>query len=219
MKKLILLTLVLPVLVAAQCVGPCLTPTLSPTTALPGQSVTLSVNLSGQGLNAFQWDVSAGSLNGATPVIGPSAVALVPKVLKFNSADGRSVIVGQDAAGNSNSTQTGVVATQVFTVPASASAGTVTVGLSGAVGASVAGTTVPMTVGSPATLTIGAALPPPNPLDLNGDGVVNNLDFGLAMNQALGITPCTTADFSGPTLGVKDGKCDVTDLVFLAKQI
>jgi hypothetical protein len=42
--------------------------------------------------------------------------------------------------------------------------------------------------------------------DLNGDGVVNNLDVQLAINQALGISPCTNADL------LQTGQCSVMDV-------
>jgi hypothetical protein len=42
--------------------------------------------------------------------------------------------------------------------------------------------------------------------DLNGDGVVNILDVQLAVNQALGITPCTSGDVNS------DGVCNVIDV-------
>jgi hypothetical protein len=42
----------------------------------------------------------------------------------------------------------------------------------------------------------GTSTPPPSllPCDLNGDGKVDGLDVQSAKNQALGISPCTTAD-------------------------
>jgi hypothetical protein len=42
--------------------------------------------------------------------------------------------------------------------------------------------------------------------DLNGDGVVDASDVGIAMNQALGISPCGTADLR------QSGRCDVVDV-------
>jgi hypothetical protein len=42
--------------------------------------------------------------------------------------------------------------------------------------------------------------------DLNYDGVVNVSDIQLAINQALGIVPCTSADLNG------DGQCNVLDV-------
>jgi chitodextrinase len=42
--------------------------------------------------------------------------------------------------------------------------------------------------------------------DLNGDGVVNNLDVQIAVNQALGISPCGTADLR------QNSQCSVVDV-------
>ena len=42
--------------------------------------------------------------------------------------------------------------------------------------------------------------------DLNGDGVVDSTDVQMAINQALGTAPCTTADLQ------KNGRCDVVDV-------
>jgi hypothetical protein len=42
--------------------------------------------------------------------------------------------------------------------------------------------------------------------DLNGDGVVNNLDVQIAVNQALGISACSTSDLQNT------GQCNVVDV-------
>jgi hypothetical protein len=42
--------------------------------------------------------------------------------------------------------------------------------------------------------------------DVNGDGVVNGIDVQLAINQALGVSPCTTADLQ------QTGVCTVVDV-------
>jgi hypothetical protein len=53
--------------------------------------------------------------------------------------------------------------------------------------------------------------PPPPPsttsaCDLNGDGLVNGVDYTLVLNQALGIAPCTNGDLVG------NGQCNVVDV-------
>jgi hypothetical protein len=66
----------------------------------------------------------------------------------------------------------------------------------------------------------GGAPPPPPPTgppsappttpsscDLNGDGVVNNLDVQIAMNQAMGVVACTNANLQG------NGQCNVIDVI------
>jgi hypothetical protein len=54
----------------------------------------------------------------------------------------------------------------------------------------------------------GAAtpLPPTNPCDVSGDGVVNSTDFSLAIDQALGKAACTVSLR-------QNGRCDVVDAV------
>ena len=50
------------------------------------------------------------------------------------------------------------------------------------------------------------APPTPSACDLNGDGVVNALDVQIAINQALGISACSTAALMG------SGQCNVVDV-------
>jgi hypothetical protein len=47
---------------------------------------------------------------------------------------------------------------------------------------------------------------PTNPCDLNGDCVVNGADVQIAINQTLGISPCTNASLQG------NGLCTVVDV-------
>ena len=42
--------------------------------------------------------------------------------------------------------------------------------------------------------------------DLNGDGITDASDVQLAINQARGLSPCSTGDIN------KDGSCNVTDI-------
>jgi len=60
--------------------------------------------------------------------------------------------------------------------------------------------------GSAWTLLAGNPAPPSLTCDLNGDGKVNVSDAQLAINQALGITSCSTADVNS------DGRCTVADV-------
>jgi hypothetical protein len=55
--------------------------------------------------------------------------------------------------------------------------------------------------------SVGAPSPgTANACDLNYDGVVNNLDVQIAVNQVLGTSPCTNADLQGT------GQCTVVDV-------
>jgi hypothetical protein len=54
--------------------------------------------------------------------------------------------------------------------------------------------------------TGGATAPAPSACDLNGDGATNVVDVQLAINQVLGVAPCTTADLTG------SGTCTIVDI-------
>jgi len=54
--------------------------------------------------------------------------------------------------------------------------------------------------------TVSRLEAPPNPCDLNHDGVVNVIDVQLGIEQVLGITACGSADLNG------DGVCNVIDI-------
>jgi hypothetical protein len=58
------------------------------------------------------------------------------------------------------------------------------------------------TVGASSTPGVGAA----SACDLNGDGVVNMVDVQIAINQALGLLPCTSADLQ------HIGSCSIVDV-------
>jgi hypothetical protein len=47
----------------------------------------------------------------------------------------------------------------------------------------------------------------PSSCDLNADGIVNNADIQVAINQSLGLSRCTNADLVG------SGQCNVVDVV------
>jgi PKD repeat protein len=56
------------------------------------------------------------------------------------------------------------------------------------------------------TLTINPSAPVISPCDLNGDGVVDSVDVGLAVDQSKGRLPCTNGDLT------LDGRCNVQDV-------
>ncbi len=53
---------------------------------------------------------------------------------------------------------------------------------------------------------LGNAASKPTTCDVNGDGLVNVADVQVAINQVLGVSPCTTADLQ------QNGQCDVVDV-------
>ena len=61
--------------------------------------------------------------------------------------------------------------------------------------------------GSVWTAIGSAGVPPVVPTcDLNGDGVINATDVQIAINQALGLSPCNAADLQ------ENGQCNVIDV-------
>ena len=54
-----------------------------------------------------------------------------------------------------------------------------------------------------ATLTVSA---PSSACDLNSDGLINVSDVQICVNQAIGVSPCTTGDIN------KDGVCNIIDV-------
>jgi len=70
-------------------------------------------------------------------------------------------------------------------------------------------TWIPLNGGSTSPSPQPASVPPSQPAsacDVNGDGAVNASDVQLAINQALGLTPCGSADLQ------HSGKCTVVDV-------
>lgn len=60
--------------------------------------------------------------------------------------------------------------------------------------------------GSSWSLLTGTSTGPPVSCDVNNDGSINAVDVQLAVNQALGISPCGTADLQ------QNGQCNVIDV-------
>ena len=50
------------------------------------------------------------------------------------------------------------------------------------------------------------SVPPSNPCDLNGDGIVDHLDVAIAVNQSIGAAPCGSAALQ------QNGSCTVVDV-------
>lgn len=195
--KALLFALLLVVSATAQT----LTPSLSAASVATGKPVTLTVTYAA-GTNpaaAIQWSLAVPT--GTTVVwAGTPGDTTLNKSLTCNATASPQVCI---LAGlNDTAIPSGPLATATITFPAG-TRGTQTLTLSSDLAASLAGDSIAV-AGASAT---EAAL---SPFDLNGDGSVNNADLLIAIGQALGINPCTTADFNG------DGVCNVDDLVLLA---
>lgn len=194
MKRL-LLALLLTVGAFAQ------TNTLSlscPTTSAPeGATIQVSLNYNGAAVAGLEWNFAGP--NGSTVTFAPGpAATLSAKTLSCNSAGTLCLEAGL----NSNTISPGVVA--IYSVRLPTIPGTYSISLPNtpapALGASPAGTAVAVAVGSPLGVVVLSRY------DLNGDGLVNQLDVNLAAQQALGLSPCTNADVNG------DGACNLLDV-------
>lgn len=162
-----------------------------------GQSGTFTISISGAtGVAGVQWVVSAPpsgvTLNYTTAVAG--------KEIQCLPAGTKCLVSGMNAA----VIPVGVVGTATLTVSPTATPGNFTLTFSGFVAATPAG------IGSAiGTVPLPILLKIINPKDLNGDGVIDHVDFLLSVDQILGGTACATADLNG------DGVCDVRDLILL----
>ena len=180
-----------------------LTLSLSPPSVYPGQSVTLTLTYTDSAVSAnvagLEWSyVLPAGLTLATPVIG-TAGTTAAKTLACNGP--LCIVYGL----NITTFGSGAVATATITVPSTQAAGTMSVSLSQAEGATDQGVAVNLVVGPSVSVLVL------NKADLNGDGVVNIDDVQIALSQALGTTGCTNGDING------NGKCDLIDVLLVVK--
>src|SRR5262249_55404802 len=135
-----------------------------------------------------------------------SAATAAQKGLYFNPANGMVIICGADNNNlplNDNVLASGPVFTFAMTAPAQTGQ-TVTIALAGMLGASAAANAVSL-ASSPASFRTRSKY------DLNGDGVVDQLDVDIVRQQVNGAQPCTNGDVTG------DGQCKVQDLQLVIK--
>ena len=183
-------------LLAGAAAGQSLNVSVSPAAVYPGGTAvatltfadaTPSANIAG-----VEWTLSLpAGVTAGTPAAG-AATTGTSKVISCNQLE--CIDVGSGTPLNVTAIAGGVVATIPLTVPATAAAGPGAIALSSALAANTSGVAVPMTT-SAATLTVLSRY------DLNSDGVVDGADVQIALNEALGASPCT-APFS-----LVDGKC------------
>jgi len=194
MKTFAALLLALPLL-AAQ------TLTLSgPASAKAGATITVPLTLSGAAAAAaLQWQLVLPSGSTATAAIGAAGTAAT-KSMACSSDSSFCLEYGQ----NVNVISAGVVATYTVHLPATASPGTATIGLSNLLGASAAGAAVPITAGAAYSFTIA------DRRDLNGDGVVNTADVTVMQNEVIAAqaNPAACVDDQNG-----DGACNLLDLL------
>ena len=182
--------------------------TVAPAVVPAGGIVTVTVNFTDSatpsGIACLQATLPAGFTGSPAP--GSSATA-GQKGLYF-APNGILIVCGADQQGlplNSNALASGPLFTFVFTAP-QATGQTVSVGLSGIAAVTGADTAPPVLVtSSPATFKTRSRY------DVNGDGVVDQLDVDIVRQQVNGTQPCTTGDVDG------DGVCKVKDLQLTIK--
>ena len=187
---------------AAQIAPPAsLMPSLSPTKIRPGGQVTLTLTLTGTGIVGLNWQtvLPAGWVV-PTPSLSP-AVAAIPKAVYCNVALclAAGYIVGSPESLNSLSMPAGALAVMTLTIPATAPAGDVQIGLQAVTATDDAANEIAL-ISTPATLTVLGRF------DLNSDGVLDDADALLVRRQIVGQDPCGSADFNG------NGRCTAADM-------
>lgn len=185
------------------CAAQSLNLTVSPASVQPGGQATVtftwtdaatSVNLA-----ALQWTVALPpGVSQGTAALGAVSTT-TNKVLSCGSA--ACILAGTGATPNATVMPSGIILTLPVTVAAGTAPGVIQIALTGVLGASSAGQPIAVT-------TTGATLTVLSKYDLNGDGVVNSSDVQIMLSAAEGNSACVTT-----SLGVGDGKCDVSDVV------
>jgi hypothetical protein len=172
--KLLIWALLFPAWLAAQ--GAALTIS-GPTVARNGAAVTLTLALvTGGGPAGLQWDMT-GLPTGATVTS-----SVTTKVATCTAPPTRCILIGSSpTALNATAIPDGTVATIQYTQTATAA----TTAIVATLGATPAGAALAVTQPA-AAITV----PIQSNCDLNADGLVNSVDVGLAIQQAL-VTPTT----------------------------
>ncbi len=172
----------------------------APASVVAGKSATITLNFTAPTttppIAALQWALAPPA--GPT-ITGWTTGAASTAAGKQVSCDSTSPFICVAVGLNQNVFASGTIATAQVTFPQTLR-GNVTFALTGLFASDAAGNAQPLTGGS-------TVIQVTSPFDVNQDGTVNALDFGLVINQMLGAAPCGTADFNG------DGKCDVRDAV------
>lgn len=200
MKKLVLS---LALLSSAACAQTRIDLSASATTVQPGQTVTITESLFGDGRSVV------GYQRQLTSAVGTFAGPTVLTAGKSAQCNGSTcLLIGLDTSVTPNKLNSTVlpsspIMSQVLTIPTTAKGGTFQVAVSNIVAVDPNGTVVPVSAGAALTITVTV---PISPFDLNRDGVIDVTDVGLAITQALGIGACATGDVNA------DGKCNIQDV-------
>lgn len=173
-----------------------------PASARPGTTVTIETTLSTTAQpSGLQWSLALPSTWTPTPAAGPAATAAQKDLYcSVDPVDLLCLLVGL----NANPIGSGVVARYTVTLPPATPRGPTPIPLAGLLAADSLGTPIPVTPGPPYSLLILARH------DLNGDGVTNQQDLLLMLDQILRRSPCTD-DQNG------DGRCDLIDALLVIR--
>jgi hypothetical protein len=168
-------------------------------TVRAGQQVVVTATVSGSpSFAAINYTLNAPSgWTAGTTTVGAAGTA-ASKVI----ACGATRICVVYGASNNTLIGAGVLTSVPLTIPAGTAPGPVTVAISSVVAGNAAAQPVTVTT-VPLILTVLSIY------DLNSDGIVNSSDIQPVVDQIVGTTSCTTADFNA------DGKCDSLDILLL----
>lgn len=173
-----------------------------PVTVRPGGSINLRVAYASTvtaDVSGLQWSLNVPVGVTSSAVAGPAATAAA-KTISCRTDGTICLAVGL----NKNLIGNGDIAVYTLTFPASFPAGNVSLALSQILAADVNGAGLTIAGGPPLIVAVQSKY------DLNGDGVVTGADVSLAIDQALGVTACGSADVTG------DSKCDLYDVILIA---
>lgn len=209
MEKMLLLLFVLACLAQAATLGPL---SCAPTTVAPGQTVTCAGVLGGGSLpSALQ-----GSLVTSSPT-GP--ITILASGTAFSAGKTTSV-VGNNwlvSGMNPNTIADGTVITFSFPTLLTTPAGTFTISFASTFASSPTGAAIAVTVNPPQSISVSSVVSA-NACDLNGDGLVNSLDYDRARSNLLsrpqisnfGAAPPTIMDVQIVSNALNGGTCTVT---------
>ena len=170
-----------------------------PASVKQGKSVTLNLGVGGPVVAAgLQWTVGLPVGFTATSVIG-GAGTTAAKTLYCTSDAALCLLVGMNTTAIGN----GTVAVYSLAVPSTATLGANPIPLSGLVAVNAAGGSLAITPGATYSILVLAKQ------DINGDGVVDNADVQLMIDQvrAARTNPAACVDDMNA-----DGKCDLVDV-------
>jgi len=170
----------------------------SVTQARPGDTISLKISYSASDAAGLQWSLIMPPPLPPAVATASTQAAAAGKAVTCNPAGPICLLIG-----GVNQVQAGDQALYNVTFPSTAPSGIYIFSLTSTLGVRSSGDPLSVAADVPATVVLLSRF------DLNGDGKIDAADQALAISQAVGVTPCGTADFNG------DGKCNVVDVQLL----